>query len=439
MTATAEDSLLTRALELAQPHTEAAEVYFLDTQDAPVEFENNRLKSLQAKTTRGLALRVVCNGRLGFASTTDLDRLDDLVAAAVETASIGAPAEFAFACDPLPAAAPRDWTPAATDAIVATGNDLIERVRAYNPDILVSATFRQRSRRIRFATNSGSSGSRQSNLVSAGLSGNLVRGEDLLEIFCSDVAPEGLPDCDRLLADLLEKFRAAERGAAIASGSYPVVFSPRAAASALGGLFGTILSGQAVCQQASPLTDKLGETLFDRRLTLCEEPHSGAAPCDFDDEGVPTQTKALIEAGTVRNFYWDRRWAARAGRASSGNGFRGGLTRPAPSLTNLCMTPGETAVEAAIAAIETGVLVEQVLGAGQSNQLAGEFSLNLDLGYKIENGEIVGRVKNTAIAGNVFAAFKEQLAAIGDRPEWVGTRARLPSVVFDGLSVAAKQ
>ncbi len=438
MTAIAEDLTLERALELARPRCEAAEAFFLDARDTPVEFENNRLKSLQSTATRGIALRVICDGRLGFASATDLDRLETLVEAAIQTAAIGDRADFEFARDPLPAAPASNWTPEPTEAIVAVGNSLIERLRDYNSDILTSATFHQRASRVRFATSTGSTGSRSNNLVSASLAGNLVRGEDLLEIFTSDIAREALPDCDKLLADLLQKFRDAEAGASLASGSYPVVFSPRAAASALGGLFGTILSGQAVCQKASPLADKLGETLFDSRLTLTEDPTLGVAPCSFDDEGTPTQAKAFIEAGTVRNFYWDRRWAARAGQVSTGNGFRGGLSRPSPSPSNFCMEPGDRPIEAAIADIESGVLVEQVLGAGQSNQLAGEFSVNLDLGYKIEGGKIVGRVKNTAIAGNIFSAFKEQLGTVGNRAEWVGTRALLPHILFDGLSVAAK-
>ena len=439
MSEIADKHVLERVLELAGPRTEAAEVYFLDARNTPIEFENNRLKSLQAKATQGVALRVVCHGRLGFASSTDLSRLNDLVDAAVQTASIGDLAEFDFARDPLPAEPASDWIPESTDAIVAIGNGLIERVRAYNADILVSAGFQQRSGQLRFATSHGSHGSRSSNLVSASLSGNLVRGEDLLEIFCSDVARDRLPDCDKLAADLLEKFRHAERGATISSGAYPVLFVPRAVASTLGRLFGTILSGQTVYQKSSPLAGKLGETLFDARLTLREEPDSGVSPCQFDDEGTPTAAKDLIESGTIRNFYWDRRWAARAGQDSTGNGFRGGLSRPGPSLANLCMSPGDAPIADAIANIETGIVVEQVLGAGQSNQLAGEFSVNLDLGYKIENGEIVGRVKDTAIAGNIFSAFKDQLAAIGDRAEWVGSRARLPHVLLDGLSVAAKQ
>jgi PmbA protein len=85
--------------------------------------------------------------------------------------------------------------------------------------------------------------------------------------------------------------------------------------------------------------------------------------------------------------------------------------------------------------MKEGIIVDQVLGAGQSNQLAGEFSVNLDLGYKVENGEIVGRVKNTMVAGSIFEAA---IAALGDRAEWVGGGAYVPYILFSNLGVAAK-
>jgi PmbA protein len=79
-----------------------------------------------------------------------------------------------------------------------------------------------------------------------------------------------------------------------------------------------------------------------------------------------------------------------------------------------------------------------VLWAGQSNQLAGEFSVNLDLGYKVENDKIVGRLKNTMVAGNIFEAFK-QLGDLSDRPEWVGGGSNVPSMLFKQLGVAARK
>ncbi|MEP0877988.1 TldD/PmbA family protein [Funiculus sociatus GB2-M2] len=431
------DATVEQILKLAKGRTDAAEVYYLSSSDTPVEFENNRLKSLQTKAMRGVALRVLHKGKLGFASSTDLTRLEDLVDAAVQTSEIGDPSEFDFASVMQVTAAATTYTPPATEELVEVGDRLIAQIHDYNPDILVDVGFHVRKGNIKIATSSDVYAERSSQIVSASLSGNLVRGEDFLQIYSFDVARDRVPDYNRLLEDLLQKYALAEQPATIESGSFPVLFNPRAAAGAIGRLFKTVLSGQSVVQKASPLAAKLGEKLFDEGLTLFEDPTIGASACAFDDEGTPTSRKVFIEQGTVRGFYWDRRWAARAGCESTGNGFRGGLSRPSPDLVNLCFAPGKTSTADLIASMDEGVIVDQVLGAGQSNQLAGEFSVNLDLGYKVEKGKIVGRVKNTMVAGSIFEAFKN-LVHLGDTPEWVGGGSYLPCMLFEGLGVAAR-
>ncbi|MBD3883237.1 TldD/PmbA family protein [Phormidium tenue FACHB-886] len=433
------DPILEQILSLAAQRTDAAEVYYASSQSTPIEFENNRLKLLQTKASQGVALRVISNGRLGFASSTDLSRLDDLVDAAVQTAEIGSPAEFEFAADfhQWDTGNGTVYTPPTTQELVSVGERLIQQMHEYNPEILVDVGFRVGSGTVKIATSRDVYAERSSQTISASLSGNLVKGEDFLQIYSYDVGRDRDPDYDRILQTLLQKYRWAERSASISSGTYPVLFMPRSAVSTIGGLFDAILSGQAVVQKSSPLADKLGETLFDKRLTLFEDPTLGVSACTFDDEGTPTSHKAFIENGTVQSFYWDRRWAARAGQVSTGNGFRGGLSRPLPNTINLCIAPGQTSTADLIASIDEGVIVDQVLGAGQSNQLAGEFSVNLALGYKVEKGEIVGRVKNTMVAGSIFEAF-QQLTDLGDTPEWVGGGAYVPSLLFNQLGVAAR-
>lgn len=431
------DATLDKILKLASVQAEAAEVYYLQSQDTPIEFENNRLKSLSTKATQGVALRVICNGKMGFASSTDLTRLDDLVAAAVQTSEIGDSVEFEFANDLQITAEKSDFVPPPTQELIEVGGRLIEQVHDYNSEILVDVSFHVRAGLVKIATTQNVYAERSNQLVSAGLSGNLVKGEDFLQASSFDVVRDAVPDCDRLLQTLLQKYQRAEQQATIKSGTFSVLFTPRAAASTIGGLFRTILSGQAVAQKSSPLAGKIGEKLFDERLTIFEDPNIGASACAFDDEGTLTSRKVLIEQGVVNQFYWDRRWAARAGCEPTGNGFRGGLSRPSPGVVNGCMAPGKTSTEDLIAGMDEGLIIEQVLGAGQSNQLAGEFSVNLDLGYKVEKGEIVGRVKNTMVAGSIFEAFKN-LVDLGDKPEWVGGGAYLPCLLFDQLGVAAR-
>ena len=88
-----------------------------------------------------------------------------------------------------------------------------------------------------------------------------------------------------------------------------------------------------------------------------------------------------------------------------------------------------------IANVKLGLVVESLLGAGQTNVLGGDFSANVLLGYRVENGKIVGRVKNCMIAGNVYDVLSN-LAAIGSEAQWRGGSLRIPPLYCKNVSVS---
>ena len=79
---------------------------------------------------------------------------------------------------------------------------------------------------------------------------------------------------------------------------------------------------------------------------------------------------------------------------STGHAQRDFASQPYPGNSNLVIAPGRHALAEMIKSIERGVIVYDLLGAGQSNLLAGDFSANIGLGYTIEKGRITGRVKD---------------------------------------------
>jgi PmbA protein len=167
-------------------------------------------------------------------------------------------------------------------------------------------------------------------------------------------------------------------------------------------------------------------------LNLSQQPHLAPYSCPFDDEGTPTQFLSLIAAGKLQQFYTDCRTAREFGGKSTGSGFRPSLgSYPAPDLVNLVVEPGSSSLEDLIAQLEVGLVVDQVLGGGPD--LSGDFSVNIDLGYCVKNGEIIGRVKDTMVAGNVYTALK-QVVALGSDARWNGS-CHAPSLIVEGLSV----
>jgi PmbA protein len=87
--------------------------------------------------------------------------------------------------------------------------------------------------------------------------------------------------------------------------------------------------------------------------------------------------------------------------------------------------------------MKEGLVIEQLMGAEQGNLLGGDFSGNVLLGYKVESGKIVGRVKNSMVSGNVYQALKD-IAAIGSEARWVGGFLQTPHIYIPKLSVASK-
>ena len=110
---------------------------------------------------------------------------------------------------------------------------------------------------------------------------------------------------------------------------------------------------------------------------------------------------------------------------------------PFPLLTSIIMEGGKTKYTDMLGSITEGILVDQLLGSGQSNILAGEFSVGIDLGFKIKNGKIEGRIKNCMISGNVFDVLLK-IAGLSQEQEWVNGSMFFPAMLIENMTVAGK-
>ena len=112
-----------------------------------------------------------------------------------------------------------------------------------------------------------------------------------------------------------------------------------------------------------------------------------------------------------------------------------GLPKPSPS--SLLVGEGTVPFQDMVKNMQEGLIIDQLIGAEQGNVLNGDFSGNVLLGYKVEGGEITGRVKDTMVSGNIYQVLR-QLEAVGQDVRWVGGFIRTPSLYCPSLSVATK-
>lgn len=180
------------------------------------------------------------------------------------------------------------------------------------------------------------------------------------------------------------------------------------------------------------------EVTIDPSLSLYDDPTIDFAPRSrpCDDEGMPSQKVALIEKGVVKNFLYDLQTAGQANTSSTSSGARGRGGLMMPSASALVFSTGHISFEEMLRNTREGLLVEQLMGAEQGNVLGGDFSGNVLLGYKIENGQIVGRVKNTMVSGNVYQILKE--VTLGNQARWVSGAVFTPHIYCANVAVASK-
>lgn len=429
------EKIVAKAMQKAQ----AAQAVLINQETSAVDFDNDRLKSGTSSQRTEIRLKVILDGKVGNSTTTDLSDIDGIVARAIEAAEFGSPAYFEMPSpqqltdvktfDP-------DLLPLDKPEMIHFGKQMMDMIKSYNADILASAGLNKTIYSIEYANSAGAAYTSDHTDYSVGAGGALVRGTDILYAGHGLGQKKRALDTEDIAVRAIEYFRMAEQIVPVKSGITPVVFTP-------GGLALLLLSlilgidGKNVFLGASPLRDRLGKTIADPRLTITDNPFLDYGPRSsaFDDEGTPRRVTSIIENGKLNNFIYDRDTAGRMGAQPTGHGS----TR---TLTNLVIQPGDLPYSQMIANLKEGLLVHEFLGIGQGNPINGEFSVNVFLGYKIENGKITGRIKDVMLAGSAYEALKN-ITAISKEQEWVSGpfnffSGLVPYIQVGGLSITAK-
>ncbi|MGF1570862.1 MAG: TldD/PmbA family protein [Nodosilinea sp.] len=426
------DFLAEQLLELALHYgATAAEVLQSSSYARLAFFEANRLKQLDSSSAAGTALRVWVEGRPGLAVAYGSVDPKPIIEKAIAISALNDP-------EPIDIVAggsrryPDMGQAVAVNQLIDWGQDMINGIRAAYPDVICEVEVDCDVETTRILNTQGLDWSYSDTTLSSYVSAEWVRGDDFLSIGDGQTQRDAL-DPKALTEQVLQRLTWAEGLAQVKSGRLPVIFTAKAA-DMLWGTLQAALSGKRVIERSSPWSGGLGEQMTAAAITLSQDPAAGPFSCPFDDEGMPTQRLVFIDQGVVKLFYCDRAVGRDLGGGSTGNGFRPGLgSYPTPSLYNMMIQPGDKSLAELIAQVETGLLVDQILGGGAG--ISGDFSVNVDLGYRIHQGQLAGRVKDTMIAGNVYAALKAGVE-LGNDADWNGS-CYTPSVLVTGLSVTS--
>lgn len=218
------------------------------------------------------------------------------------------------------------------------------------------------------------------------------------------------------------------------SGLTDVIIHPYALEDLLCYTLLTSVLGENVMRGKSFLKSKIGTRVCSEKLTIIDDPFhkNGVSTMKCDFEGVPTEKTVLIQDGILENFLWNDYWGKRAGKGSTGNGYRNILkgtveTKP----TNIVIEEGDGDVFD----MREGYYVKGFQGAHSSNPESGEFSVVCNPAFRVENGEITGGCV-FMISGNIYDLLKniEEI----DKEKITGTGMLSPLIRFKDVHAAAK-
>ncbi len=210
-------------------------------------------------------------------------------------------------------------------------------------------------------------------------------------------------------------------GRQVPSGRYDLVLDPLVAAEMLE-LFAHALRADQVQKGKSFLANRMGQVVGSSCLTLTDDGRllRGLGSSPFDAEGLPTQKNVLLKQGVLKGYMYDSYTARKSGGRSTGNAGRGSYrTAPEPEATNFFFEPGQKSAQDLLSQVRSGLYVRMVMGLHTVDTISGDYSLGIT-GQRIENGRITHAVRGVTIAGNLLDLLKN-VEAVGSDLTFMGS------------------
>jgi PmbA protein len=433
-----------KLLEMARRVAGQAEVFSIQDEADGASFENARLKDIESKDQSGISLRIIKSDKVGFAYTKNLLDREEFLQNALDSLKGGveAPLDFPLTGEvPLLNTYDASVESLSSSSLVEEGTRVCETMVPRTTGQINLSASRGIVRR-RLINSRGTDLSARSSYYS--LNVEILYPGSYSAIHRPLVGKKFERAPESYIRFLLDLYNPSLPEVTVPTGKMKVLFLPETLY-ALTWRLESATNGRNVYQKVSPLIDKIGEKIFDEKLTVEDDPLDDRLPGAraFDDEGTACRLLSIVSRGALKNFYYDLLYARKLKASPTGHGYKsamwGGETvsfKPSPSLAHLRIRPGDRSLDALLRVTDKGVIVAGVMGAHSGNILNGDFSVGLSPGLYVEGGEIRGHLKDAMVAGNIFEVMKN-IVAMEDtvHPTYGGT---FPAILFEDVSVATK-
>ncbi|MDQ3641925.1 MAG: TldD/PmbA family protein [Actinomycetota bacterium] len=423
---------------------EQVEVFLGRSHHTEVKVFDGAVESLSSADTQGVGVRVVVDGRQGFAYAASLE--DPIIAETLDEARDNA--GFGTVDEFLGLAAPDGVEPVdldlfrpelaafPTDRKVEMALELERAVRAADPRIrgVESADYGDSVSESAIASTEGVRATTRRSGCSIVASAMAGEGTETMTGSGYSVArtPEDL-DMAKAVKDASEKATRLLGARKPASRRLTVLLDPSVSASFLG-LLSSGLSASSVIKGRSLFAGREGEAVAVPFLTLVDDPTEAQAwgAGRYDAEGLASRRNVLIENGVLRGFLHNTYTGRRCDQPSNASAVRGGYrSTPGVGSRALSLTPGDRSQEQLMADVGEGLLVQSVTGLHSgANPISGDFSVGVE-GLLFRDGAPAEPVREATIASTLQRMLLD-LVALGGDLEWLpGGAAGLTVVIGD--------
>lgn len=434
---------------IAGANGEQAEAYAMESRRTEVKARGGEVDALTQAASRGVGVRVIVAGRLGYAWAADPDigEAANLFDAAREAAAFGTPDEAnglprPGSMEPIPGLFRSAVGELEPERKVSLALELERASISAHPEVrrVEEVTYGDALSRVAIASTEGLAVDYRRTDCWCVVSALAEREGETQSGFAFRVARE--PDELEWEGAARE---AAERGGRLLGGTkpsterLPVILDPWAAASFIG-VLAPSLSAEEVQKGRSLLAGLIGERVGSSSISLVDDGRrpEGPATAPFDDEGVPTGRTPLLDDGVLRAYLHNTTTARRDGAESTGNASRVGYRGvPGVAPTNLVVEPGADPPEALLRRIERGVYVQDVKGVHSgANPVSGEFSVGAS-GLRVEGGTLAEPLREMTIASTLRDVLQRIEVVADDLRFFPGAGAiGTPTILIGEMTVA---
>ncbi len=391
-----------------------------------IQVDRGEVEKLSHAGSKGIGVRVIREGKMGYAYTSDFspESLKRTAEAALALAAAADADEHRIL--PEPSSIPDDdlqlFDPAVAEASmdekVSFAKTLEAAALAADERVIMTnrATYLDGIFDIYLVNSRGFSGSYRKTFAAGFLMAMAAEGDQRatgfgvgVSSFLADLDPE------KIGTEAGEKAARLLGGKPVPTQEATVVYSPFAA-SGLIGVLARALTAEAMQRNRSFLQGKMGQDVAADVVTILDNGllPRGMASRPFDDEGNPSRATRLINEGVLEAVLYDAYTAHKDGTDSTGNANRGSHRQsPGLSPSNFYLQPGHQTAEQLIAGVEKGLYVVNTMNTHSINPVSGDYSVSAQ-GFWIEDGKLTHPVNEVTIALPLDRLLKNVKAVADD-------------------------